>query len=238
MSYAPIYPHDGIKEIGDDIFMVPGSIKINPVIRFTRNMAIIRHGGELSLVNPLRLNDEVEKELLALGEIKHIVRLGQFHGIDDPYYSDRFKVELWALPGGTTYPEPPLDRELSEGGELPFPGCELFCFQGSLVKESALLVRQGPGLLLTCDAIQHYGAYPNTNFVARLLLPFLGFPKTTLVGPIWLKMATPDGKSLRSEFDRLLSLEFDRLSPSHGTLIESGAHAAVAAAVEKAFGPR
>ena len=66
-------------------------------------------------------------------------------------------------------------------------------------------------------------------------MPLIGFPKTTLVGPIWLKMMTPAGGSLETEFRRLLELEFDSLLSAHGSLLRGGAHEAVAQAVDRAF---
>ena len=66
-------------------------------------------------------------------------------------------------------------------------------------------------------------------------MPLIGFPKGTLVGPMWLKMMTPQGGSLESEFCRLLELEFDQLVSAHGSLLETGAHEACEGAVEKAF---
>jgi hypothetical protein len=91
---------------------------------------------------------------------------------------------------------------------LPFPDAELFCIAGLKQPESVLLIRRGGGLLLTCDGIQSYGDYTNNNLPARLVMPFIGFKKTTIIGPFWLKL---------------------------GQLVRSGAHAAVEAAVEKTF---
>ncbi len=117
-----IYPHGDIEEIGDDAFMLRGSIKMNPLVRITRNMGIVREGRELTLLNPVRVNEKVEAQLAALGEIKHIVRLGCFHGNDDPYYVEKFGATMWAQRGGTTYTEPAIDRELDSGQALPFVG--------------------------------------------------------------------------------------------------------------------
>lgn len=234
-KYAPIYPHDPAEAIGQDVFMVRGSIRMNPLIRITRNMAIIRHQNELTLVNPIRLNAQGEEQLRSLGEVRRIMRLGPFHGIDDPYYMDTFETEFWCQSGGTTYPEPAIDRELNADCELPFPDAELFCFEGTAQPEAALLLRRGDGLLLTCDAIQHYGDYRHNNLFARLVMPFVGFPKTTLVGPIWLRGMTPPGRSLKGEFERLLGLQFEALLSAHGSFLRAGAHRAVEAAVKKAF---
>jgi len=235
MSYAPAYPHDPIEEIAADLFMVRGSIRLNALMRISRNMAIVRERGELSLVNPIRLDGAGERELLALGAVKRILRLGSMHGLDDRYYVDRFGAELWAQGESRTYPEPKVVQKLAADRPLPLPDAELFEFRGANRPESALRIQRDPGILLTCDAIQHYGDYRHNTLLARLAMPFIGFPKTTVVGPIWLRAMTPEGGSLASEFERLLTLDFDRLLSAHGSLLASGAKDSVAEAVRRAF---
>jgi len=235
MPHPPAYPHDPIEEIAADLFMVRGSVRLNALMRITRNMAIVRHQGELSLVNPIRLDEEGERRLLALGDVKRILRLGPLHGLDDPYYVERFGAEFWAQGESETYPEPKIEQQLATDRPLPFPAAELFAFEGTKQPESALLIRRNPGILLTCDAIQHYGDYRHNTLLARLVMPLIGFPKTTVVGPIWLKIMTPEGGSLKSNFERLLTLDFDRLLSAHGSLLTSGAKQSVAMAVRKAF---
>ena len=232
---SPIYPHGSIEEVEHDVFMLRGSIKLNPLVRITRNMAIIRSGTELSLINPVRVNEKVEAQITALGNIKHVVRLGSFHGVDDLYYVEKFGASMWAQPGGTTYTTPTIDNELSSKSELPFDDAEIFEFEGTAQPECVLLLNREQGLLLTCDAIQNYGDYSYNNLLAKILMPFIGFPRTTIVGPIWLKLMTREGGNLEAEFKRLLTLKFDRLLAAHGTLLKTGAHAAVERAVEKAF---
>lgn len=197
MTDPPVYDHDPIEEIQPDVFMVRGCIKMNALMTITRNMAIVRHAGELTLVDPIRLSAAEEKRLDALGAVRRILRLGSMHGVDDPYYIERYGAELWA-PG------------LSEAFPEPKP-------------------------TLTFDAIQNYGDYRYNNLVARLMMPLIGFSKTTLVGPLWVKAMTPKGASLESEFRRLLELEFDQLLSAHGSLVKTGAHEACERAVDKMF---
>lgn len=233
--YGPAYPHDPIEQIADEVFMVRGSIKMSALATITRNMAIVRHDGKLSLINPIRLSTEGEKQLRELGKVAHVVRLGPMHGVDDPYYVDTFKAEFWCQPGGTTYPEPAIDRELQAGGPLPFPNVELFCFKGTLQPESLLLVNAGKGLLLGCDSIQNYGDYRFNNWLMRMLMPLIGFPRTTIIGPMWLKLMTADSAVLRADFERLCALDFDALLSAHGSFLASGASAAVQAAFDKVY---
>ena len=232
-----IYPHGDIEEIGTEVFMVRGSIKINPLMRITRNMGIICEDNELTLINPIRLNFAVEEKLKSLGKVKNIVRLGAFYGIDDPYYIDNFQAQFWCQPGGTAYTKPIIDVEIGMGGLTPIDDCEFFQFQGTIQPESALLLKRDAGILFTCDAIQHYGDYSYNNWFARQIMPRIGFPKTTIVGPFWLKLMTPEGGTLESEFKRLLKSEFDSLLSAHGTFLPKGASEAVEMAVDKAFPP-
>jgi hypothetical protein len=235
MSDSPVHDHDPIEEIGTDVFMVRGSIKMNALMTITRNMAIVRHAGELTLVDPIRLSAAEEKRLDTLGAVKRILRLGSLHGVDDPYYSERYGAELWAPGPSGAHPEPEPTLVFDATTSLPFPDAELFCFEGLKQPEAALLLRRAPGLLITCDSIQNYGDYRYNNLPARLLMPFIGFPKTTIVGPMWVKMMTPEGGSLESEFRRLLELEFDQLLSAHGSLLETGAHEACERAVDEMF---
>ena len=235
MSHPPVYEHDPIEEIQPDVFMVRGSIKMNALMTITRNMAIVRHAGELTLIDPIRLCSDAERRLDALGTVKRILRLGPMHGVDDPYYIERYGAELWAPGPSESYPEPKPDVEFDASTPLPFPDAELFCFAGLKQNEAALLLRRGPGLLITCDAIQNYGDYRHNNLPARLLMPLIGFPKTTVVGPMWVKLMTPKGASLESEFRRLLELDFDQLLSAHGSVLATGAHEACERAVDKMF---
>ena len=235
MIDTPIYPHDPIEEIQPDVFMVRGEIKMNALMTITRNMAIVRHAGELTLVDPIRLSSAEEKQLERLGDVKRILRLGSMHGVDDPYYMDRYGAELWAPGLSDAHPEPEPTVTWDESTPLPFPHAQLFRFEGLNQPEGALLLQRGKGLLVTCDGIQHYGDYSHNNLPARIMMPIIGFPKTTIVGPMWIKMMTPEGGSLEGEFRRLLELDFDQLLSAHGTLLESGAHEACERAVDKMF---
>ncbi len=235
MTFPAVLPHDPIEKIGDDVFMASGSVNINRIIRFSRNMAIVRRDQNLTLINPIRLSYSELARLDDLGHVKHIIRLGAFHGMDDPFYMDRYKPKFWCQEGGTTYTQPAIDQVLTETSDLPFDNAKLFCFKETLQPECMLLLPSEQNLLLTCDAIQHYADYSNSNLPARIMSPFIGFPKTTLIGPFWIKLMTPEGASLRGEFERLLELKFDRLLSAHGTLLEADAHSAVANALKKAY---
>jgi hypothetical protein len=232
--YPAAQAHEPIREIAPDVFFVPGTMQMAPLMRISRNMTVIRDGGDLTLVNAIRLTSAGEDALQRLGTVRHVMRLGCVHGLDDAYSVARFGAQFWCQAGSTRYPEPAPDHVLREGGPLPVGDAQLFVFRETRLPESALLLRRG-GVLVTCDSLQHYGDWRRHSLAARLVMPLLGFSRTTLIGPPWKKHLTPPGGSLRADFERLASLEFDTLISAHGTPLVGGARGAVRAAIDRAY---
>jgi hypothetical protein len=186
-------------------------------------------------VNPIRLSPQGEAELEALGTVRHAVRLGYFHGIDDAYTVARFGAEFWSQAQSTHHARPEPDHMLSEGGPLPLPGATLLEFRETKRPECVMCIPHGGGTLLACDSLQHYGSFERHSLVARVAMPLLGFRRRLLIGPLWLKyMTRPDG-SLRPDFERITDLQFDALLSAHGTPLMSGAHDALRTAIRSAF---
>jgi len=240
MSYPPALPHDPPLEIAQDLFVVHGCVRVNALVRFTRNMVIVRDEGQLTLINPVRVDDEGLAALEALGEIKHVLRLGPMHGQDDPFYVDRYNADFWAFEDGITYSTPTITHALTEGGPLPFSNAHLFAFKYMKEAEGAILLQRAKGILLTCDSIQNYATpphTPHTNWFSRTAMPYIGFPNETLIGPAWLKLLVEDKDrdNIKAEFKRLLTLDFDQLIAAHGTFLPQGARASVLQAFEKRF---
>lgn len=235
-SYPKPFTQDPIKEIAPDIFLVRGTIKIKKVMQISRNMVIIRHENELTLLNSVRLDEANEKQLRELGDVKRIIRLGADHGLDDRYYMDTFKAELWATGESPIYPNLAIDKIIDESTDLPFPDAQLFCFQQTKFAEAAVLVRRNGGFLFTCDSLQHHEDFYHHNAPAKAVMCPFGFRKTpVVVGPPWIPHQTPKGGNLRPDFDRILELEFDKLCGAHGAVVEENAKKYVEEAVENAF---
>ena len=234
-KYPPPCPHEPIREIATGLYLAPGSFHLAPLMQISRNMVIVCDGADLTLVNPIRLSPEGEAELAALGTVRHVIRRGFFHGTDDPYTVARFDAQFWCQANSHHHPDPAPDQILTEGGALPIEAAELFEFRETGKPECALLIRRGNGTLITCDGLQHYGDYSRHSIVAKITMPLMGFRRTVVIGPLWMKALTKKGGSLRPDFDRLLGLEFDSLVSAHGTPLMSGAHEAARKAVEYAF---
>ena len=93
--YPAALAHEPIEEIFPDIFLVHGSARVAPAMRMNRNMIIARDGEALTLIGSVRLSKTEEAKLENLGSVKHVVRIGYYHGIDDRYYVERYGAEFW-----------------------------------------------------------------------------------------------------------------------------------------------
>lgn len=231
-KYAPAYAHNPIEELFENVFWVHGSIKIAPGLTMNRNMIILRQDDTLTLINPVRLNSQEEAKLCALGDIKKVLRLGDFHGLDDQYYIDRFDAEFWCQTGQSTYKKPTPDIIIEAGTPSPIKNSEFFVYSTAKFPEAALLLKTHK-LLITTDSVQYFVDGGFTTLPAKIVLHLMGFRKALLIGKPWIKRVTPKGGSMRDDFERLLTLDFDHLIAAHGTLLRGNARQALRDVVER-----
>ncbi len=237
MEFTPQWPHGEIAEIFADCFFVTGTNKVSYDeidIQASRNMVIIRHGSELTLINTVRLNDEGLQKLDGLGKVTHIVRIGAFHGRDDAFYRDRYSsAQLWGLKGSTYDNGLLADRELSPTGEMPFTGCSLFVFETSTIPEGVLLIEREGGILISCDSIQNItetDAFYNS--VTAKISQDQGLVQPANISPIWLEAT----HTTAADFLRLLkTMKFRHLVTAHGEPMRDVAFGHVTASVERTF---
>lgn len=233
--YAPVYPQDELKALYPGVHLLHGSIRMGPGMRMNRNMIVLDNGGELILINPVRMTDEGLARLDAMGKVKAVLRLGDFHGLDDQFYVDRYQCEFWAQEGQTTYQQPSPDRVISAATPSPFPNSQFFIFEDAAHPEAALLLNEHH-LLITTDSVQYHADWSYFSPFTKFAFKLLGFKTGVNIGPPWLKRVTKKGCSLKADFERLLLLDFDAMVGAHGMHMRSGAKDALIAEVRKIFG--
>lgn len=233
--YPPAFPHDPITPIFENVYLVHGSIRIGPGMRMNRNMVIVKEGGELTLINPVRMSEEALNKLDALGSVRHVMRLGDFHGLDDQFYVDRYQASFWCQTGQCTYKTPTPDHVVCSTATPPVSGAEFFIFETARFPEAALLLKEHK-LLVTTDSIQYWADWSYTSLFTRFVVWLMGFRLTLLIGGPWLKRVTPKGSSLLPEFERLLTLDFEHVVAAHGRLLRHEAKPMLKAAMARSFG--
>ena len=234
-SYPAAFPHDKIEQLFNNVFWVHGSIRVGPGMSMNRNMIVVQESEDLFLINPIRLCEEGEKDLNSLGKVKTVIRLGDFHGLDDCYYVDKYRAEFWCQEGQETYKSPTPTKLITSDFELPIKNSIVFQFSTAIYPEAVLFLRDHR-LLITTDSVQNWTDWSYTTWLTRLPLRTLGFKMALLIGKPWLKRVTPRGGSMLGDFEKLLGLNFDNLIGAHGTPLIGGAKNQLEEVVKETFG--
>src|SRR5262245_19218630 len=200
--HPPALPHGEIREVLPGVHFVTGTVPLpGPLpVRFSRNMTILREGDRLVLVNSVRLDDAGLAALEKLGKVTDVVRLAANHGMDDPFYAERYGAKVWAVEGqrytagfdaksATTYFEAHV--EIAPGTELPMAGASIHFIHSSPPEGMLVLERQG-GVVVSGDCLQNWAATDAYfNGLGKLMMRMARFIKPHNIGPGWLAQCKP-----------------------------------------------
>lgn len=234
-EHRPALPHGDLVEVLPSLHFVQGTTRptfMGHDWQFSRNMVVVREGTSLTLVNTVRLDEAGLAALDELGDVKHVVKLGSFHGMDDAFYLDRYSAKLWAMRGMTHESGRRTDEELAPGA-MPFAGASLFSFETAALPEGLIILERDEGVILSCDSLQNWTAADSFfDEASARRMGEIGFLKRANVGPGWRQ-----GSGVRAEdFERLRRVPFAKLLPAHGEPLLGGAASAFAATFAEQFG--
>lgn len=215
-TFPAAMPHGKIQEVFKDVFFVSGTMKgefFGSMWQFSRNMTIVRDGGKLTIMNSVRLNDEGLEALDRLGKVVNVVRLGDMHGIDDPFYVDRYQATFWALPGMKVKDGLKVDKELAVGGEMPFSNATLFVFETVKRPECIIRLNREGGIMIACDSLQNW-VEPDEFFDETTIktMQEMKFFRPANLGPAWMYESQPTAP----DFLRLKEIPFEHALCGHG----------------------
>ena len=167
--HPPALEHGEITPVFNDVFCVTGSLFFRAApfltIKGERNMVIVRDSEELTLFNTVRLSEQGLQQLESLGVVKHVVRVGSFHGMDDPFYKERYGAHVWSVnaPYAATFDQNTgpqdvyfeADTWLEPGSSLPLTNAEFIEISSSTPKESVVLLNREGGIVIPADCFQN-----------------------------------------------------------------------------------
>ncbi len=234
-------PHGALEEVLPGIFFVTGTVSIpGPLpIRCSRNMVVVREGARLVLINTVRLDDAGLEALDKLGKVSDVIRVAGNHGMDDPFYADRYGAKVWAVKGQRytsgfdtnktkTYFAPTVEMESAT--ELPLAGAKLY-FIASAPPEGMIVLERHGGTIIAGDCLQNWAAPdPYFSWLGKFVMKRMKFIVPHNIGPGWLRQCKPPRDDLR----RILDEKFANVLPAHGTPVIGGAADLFRPAIERA----
>jgi len=245
MSHVPrphpdALPHGPLREVLPSLYVVQGTVRMPmPVaVTFGRAMVVVKEGERLVLVNTLRLDEAGLRALDALGKVTDVIRLAANHGMDDPFYAERYGAKVWVVGGqrytagfATSAPDTYFTPhvEMSATTELPLAGASLYVI-ASTPPEGLLVLERHGGVIVSGDCLQNM-ARPDErfNWLGRVSMWAMGFMKPHNIGPGWVGQCKPPKHEVRG----ILDLKFENVLPCHGEPVLGDAHELYRPAIER-----
>lgn len=225
-------PLDVPKPIAPDLFVVDSILRRPLGVVLPVRMTVIRlPGGELLLHSPTRFSPELQAALEPLGRIRHLVAPNMEHWLFLKEWQQAYPDAItWGTPGlgkrrQVRRSGVRIDRELTAGAPVPWPGIELIMVPGLGFREAALFHRPSRSLVLTDLVLD----LPR-NQVPALLRPVAGL--LDIVGsdgkpPVYVRaVILLRRRAAREAARRLLACNPERVVFAHGAWFRQ--HGAVA----------
>ena len=142
-------------------------------IPYPTRMAVAKlEDGSLWVWSPIALSPELEREVNALGPVRHVVAPNKLHHLFLPEWAERFPDASFYAPPGLAKRKPQLHFDFELDGKAPsaWEGeIEQALFKGSIAMEEVLFFHRPSRTAILCDLVQRHHA-PDFKPIHRLLL--------------------------------------------------------------------
>jgi hypothetical protein len=227
-----VHPHQPLRALAPGLFVAEGHFGRSPM---GRRMSVIAGDTGLFVHAPMRLRDEEQARLDALGPVRWILPPNRMHVSEAPWYAERYPDAVLLAPS--------IERERYEGLGLRLGGSvdeawpaelkgllDCYPIHGLKIGETAL--HHVPSRTLIVNDLCFNFRTEATGGFLRLLMRINGV--LDRLGPSrllkWVFLR--DHAALARSLEPVLALEIDRVVVSHGSVLESGG----GEALRRAFG--
>jgi len=208
------------RELDEDLWVFERPLGILGWRIGTRMTVVRLADGSLFLHSPVELDADTRGDLDALGPVRFVVAPNRLHHFYVAPYRQAFpQAALWAAPGlREKKPDIPFDHVL---GTTPPDGwaadIDQLLVEGiPHVNEVVFLHRKSRTLLLT-DLAMNFGDV--TTGMTKLWLRLMGLHRGFATSRLMRRLVR-DRAALRASFERILAWDFERVTVTHGVVLQ------------------
>jgi hypothetical protein len=218
--------------LAPELWCYEHTLSLSRAVLFPARTTVVRlPGGELLLYSPLPIDDAIATALGQLGSVTQFVAPNRFHHM---YVQDALtrypKARLWISPGlAAKRPELQPHATLAEPPPPEWQGQLVpFHIQGMPQADEYAFLHVPSRSLLVADFVFNLREpLPvRTRWLLRMVSAHDKLAQSRMLG-----MMAKDRAALRESARELLALDFDRLIPAHGQIVERSARGALARAL-------
>ncbi len=218
MKTTDLYP------IADDLWGADNFTSLGLGITFPNRMVVARlSNGGLMIHSPLPIHDELAAQLEAIGPVELIIAPNLFHHLYVPEAKTRYpEARLLGAEGFSKKREDiAWDGFLTDEPVAELDGTlARIRHRGTVARENVLFHEKTKTLIIT-DLVFNITEPP--NLVSSLFFGLLGVKGKVKQSPAFRFVATKDHAAAASSLHEILALDWTRLVPAHGPVVESQA---------------
>lgn len=220
-----------LEPVDENLWVVAAPLSFLGVHVGTRMTVVRLSDGSLWLHSPVQLDAETQAEIIALGEVRHIVAPNLFHHLYVGEAADLF-------PGAAVHAVAGLQKKRKDLridetlGEEPAAAwrddLDQLQVQGTLLAETVFFHR-ATRTLISSDIAENFAS--SDHWLTRIYLKAQRLEHRFWVA--WLlRICYRDKQNARRCIDRMLEWDIDRVILAHGHILETGGRDKLRAAFE------
>lgn len=209
-----------LKQLDEDLWEYDYLHHKSPLHLHMRMTVVRLSSGGLWLYSANPIDEQLARELDALGPIEHIVAPNNYHDLFlKKLKADFPKAKLWAAPGlKNRRPDIPFDDEIKKTDQLWSPDLEMKFIAGSPRQNECVFYHPKTKTLICADFLfnVHQEEYGFMRFCWRAL----GAWKKLAQGRTWRFMVKDKNRS-KASVDSVLQWDIQRVVMAHGQVIDN-----------------
>jgi len=213
---------EALTQLGPDLWAATRPLPLIVGDIGTRMIVVRLPDGSLLLHSPVRLDEATRRALDALGPVQHVVAPSLVHHLFAGDYAAGYpSARVFAAPGlPDKRRDLRVDEILGDGAPAAWGGAlELHLFRGAPRINEVVFFHPASRTLILTDLAFNVVSPPSGR--ARLFLGLVG--AAGRFGPHrLLRLLIRDRRAARASLDRILAWDFDRVTVTHGDVLERG----------------
>lgn len=218
-----------LRELDRDVWCLDADLRVQAGFHLPIRMVIIRLDGGLWLHSPISVDDATAAAIEALGPVRHIVAPSSMHYLFAEPACERWPAAELHAPASLATKRPKLEIDRPLADDSRWPEIAIVAIEGAPKLDEFVFVHRPSGTLIVTDLL--FNVHEVAGLMSPLILRMVGAWKRLAQSRIW-RVSVEDRVATKASIERLVALEFSRLVPAHGEVVEGAdTHARVHAAL-------
>jgi hypothetical protein len=219
--------------LADGVHALETNLRVLPGFHLPlRSTLLSLAGGELMVISPLRMDDELAARVSALGRVTHLVSPNKFHHLFVGDAAARWPDAQVHLAPGLPQKLRKLGREVPPHRVLPEgipPDVTAVVVEGVPALGETLFFHAASRTLVVTDLVFHVLGRTQ-GALTGLILRMVGAHQQLAQG-LELRLLVRDREAARHSLERIMALDFTRLVMAHGAVVDVDAKERLRAAL-------